>query len=301
MKKTIQKLAGTFYFDSTGFPFSIRRVEGTRVSHAYDFTGVIHRHDFTEIVIISGGVGEQIVDDVAGRVGTGDVFIIQNRMRHGFSDYRSLKIVNVMFDRRLLRGTESYFRKLPGYNAIFRTVPGRSGAAETIDGHLRLGRGQLHQLLELVAHAEEELQFRRDGFEIACVTLLQSMILLLSRSVAEEQTGPGEARLRIGRLLSELETGYADEWNLSQMARASSMSISTLLRVFRGATGTTPIEYLLRLRLEHAKAMLAETDWPIGEVALRCGFHDSNYFFKKFTERFLLSPRRFRKSSGGAV
>ena len=62
MKEMIQKLAGSFYFDSAEFPFSIRHVEGRSVSHACDFTGIIHSHDFIEIVIICEGVGEQIVD-----------------------------------------------------------------------------------------------------------------------------------------------------------------------------------------------------------------------------------------------
>ncbi len=297
MRKTVQKLTGTFYFDSSGFPFSIRRVEGKRVSHAHDFTGVVHSHDFIEIVIICDGVGEQIVDGAAGQVCAGDVFIMQNRMSHGFPDYRSLKIVNVMFARRLLRGTESYFRKLPGYHVIFRGVPGKGSRSGEFRGRLKLGRRQLHLLLELVARAEEELQLRHSGFEVSCITLLYGMILLLARSFTETPGNPAEATLRIGRLLSELETGYAEKWSLPRMARSSSMSVSTLLRVFRNATGTTPVEYLLRLRLENAKAMLAETSWPIGEVALRCGFHDSNYFSRKFAERFRLSPRCYRKNA----
>lgn len=295
MKKTIQKLSGSFYFDSAEFPFSIRRVEGRSVSHARDFTGVIHSHDFIEIVIICDGVGEQIIDGVAGRVCAGDVFVMHNRTRHGFPDYRSLKIVNVMFARRLLRGAESLFRKLPGYNVIFRALPGREARNGEFRGRLKLGRGQLQQLLELVARAEEELQLRRCGFELACLTLLQQMILLLARGFAENPEEPGGAQLRIGRLLSDLETSCADDWTLLRMARSSSMSVSTLLRVFREATGTTPVEYLLRLRLERAKALLTETGCPVGEIALLCGFHDSNYFSRKFTERFRVSPRGYRK------
>lgn len=293
MKEMIQKLAGSFYFDSAEFPFSIRHVEGRSVSHACDFTGIIHSHDFIEIVIICEGVGEQIVDGAATRVSAGDVFVMHNRTRHGFSDYRSLKIVNVMFSRRLLRGAESFFRKLPGYNVLFRALP-----AGEFRARLTLGKGQLLQLQELVTRMEEELRFRRCGFEVACMTQLQQMILFLARSFAENPEGPGEAPLRIGRLLSELETGYAEEWSLSRMARSSSMSVSTLLRVFRQATGTTPVEYLLRLRLERARMMLVESSCPVGEIALRCGFHDSNYFSKKFAARFRLSPRSYRKNGG---
>lgn len=66
------------------------------------------------------------------------------------------------------------------------------------------------------------------------------------------------------------------------------------LRLFRTATGTTPIEYLLEVRLRRAAELLRRTGLPVGEVAARCGFHDSNYFSKRFRALYGVSPRTFR-------
>ena len=54
------------------------------------------------------------------------------------------------------------------------------------------------------------------------------------------------------------------------------------------------MRYLLNLRLNHAAKLLATTDMPIMEVAIACGFEDSNYFSRAFNKNFHISPRAYR-------
>ena len=72
------------------------------------------------------------------------------------------------------------------------------------------------------------------------------------------------------------------------------MSRSNLMRVFRAATGQSPIEYLLRLRIQKAMALLRNTDLTITEIAMEVGFNDSNYFTRQFKRVQGSSPTRFR-------
>ena len=56
------------------------------------------------------------------------------------------------------------------------------------------------------------------------------------------------------------------------------------------------LEYQLTMRLSRAANMLLdERNTSIGEVALKMGFSDSNYFSKLFRSRFKCSPREYRK------
>jgi AraC-like DNA-binding protein len=75
------------------------------------------------------------------------------------------------------------------------------------------------------------------------------------------------------------------------------MSKSNLLAVFKEATGHSPIEYLIRLRLHNAAEMLASTSLSISEIAAECGFADSNYLTRQFRKIYNISPREFRKNS----
>ena len=58
-------------------------------------------------------------------------------------------------------------------------------------------------------------------------------------------------------------------------------------------------EYLSFLRLQQAAVDLAETSDSITDVAIRCGFSDSNYFKDCFKRRYGVSPRAYRKSAQG--
>ena len=80
---------------------------------------------------------------------------------------------------------------------------------------------------------------------------------------------------------------------------AAGVSPNYLSRKFRQATGMGVHEYLSFLRLQQAAVDLAETTDSITDVALRCGFSDSNYFKDCFKRRYGVSPRTYRKSAQG--
>ncbi len=54
--------------------------------------------------------------------------------------------------------------------------------------------------------------------------------------------------------------------------------------------------YVLKLRMELACRLLIDTNGKIQEIALKCGFHDSNYFNRMFRREFNISPEHYRKA-----
>ena len=59
-------------------------------------------------------------------------------------------------------------------------------------------------------------------------------------------------------------------------------------------TGTAPITYLLRLRLQKAASLL-RLSGRIGDVAMRVGFQDTNYFTRQFHAFYGCSPREYKR------
>ncbi|MOA56370.1 Arabinose operon regulatory protein [compost metagenome] len=57
----------------------------------------------------------------------------------------------------------------------------------------------------------------------------------------------------------------------------------------------TPVEYVMKYRLEQAKLLLLKTEWPIAEVAHQVGFENVPYFSNCFTSQIGLSPSKYRK------
>ncbi len=82
---------------------------------------------------------------------------------------------------------------------------------------------------------------------------------------------------------------------LGALAREVGFTSAHLIRLFRHDFGCTPMEYLIRLRMEHAHLLLTETDHPIGEIAARCGYSNFAFFSSTFKARYGDTPREYRR------
>ncbi len=73
------------------------------------------------------------------------------------------------------------------------------------------------------------------------------------------------------------------------------ISKSHLNRKIKAATGLTTSQYILKVRLNKAKKMLARSQKPIGEIALDCGFNDFAYFSRIFHKEFGMTPTAYQR------
>src|SRR2546426_6419660 len=66
-------------------------------------------------------------------------------------------------------------------------------------------------------------------------------------------------------------------------------------RRFRHSFGTSVHQYLIQLRIDHAKHLLADSDKPLVEIALQSGFYDQASFTRTFTRIERTTPSRWRR------
>ena len=85
------------------------------------------------------------------------------------------------------------------------------------------------------------------------------------------------------------------ELNSTFLADKMAMSISQLSRKINGITGYSTISYVLQLKLNKAKKMLADDNISITEVSDVCGFYDVSYFSRVFKKEFGVSPSHYQK------
>lgn len=79
------------------------------------------------------------------------------------------------------------------------------------------------------------------------------------------------------------------------------LSERTLSRRFQRATGTTPWQYLLTLRMNEAATLLRSTPLSITQIAAEVGITDSAHFSKQFKKANQLTPSQYRKAVRGHV
>jgi transcriptional regulator GlxA family with amidase domain len=82
---------------------------------------------------------------------------------------------------------------------------------------------------------------------------------------------------------------------IDNVAARLRLSTRRLERLFARAFGMPPKRYYDLIRLHRARKLLVETDLPITEVALRCGYVSPTQFSARFRETFGLSPLRQRQ------
>ena len=86
-----------------------------------------------------------------------------------------------------------------------------------------------------------------------------------------------------------------DEEISDDYAKLAKMSKFHFLRVFKEITGVSPVEYKNKVRIEHAKELLEDTNLGIGEIGISLGFSSSSYFCDAFKNKVGISPTQYRK------
>ena len=83
---------------------------------------------------------------------------------------------------------------------------------------------------------------------------------------------------------------------LSEVATACGLSVSHFSRAFHNSTGLAPHAWLLRARVESAKAMLRKREISISDIATASGFADRSHFARVFARMVGISPGAWRKT-----
>ncbi|MFN9504090.1 MAG: Ada metal-binding domain-containing protein [Rubrivivax sp.] len=99
----------------------------------------------------------------------------------------------------------------------------------------------------------------------------------------------------------QLDAAAALGHSLSMPALALRLGVTDrhLRRIFGATYGVAPLDYLTTRRLLRAKQLLTDTDWPVTQVALACGFASLRRFHAAFAERYRLNPSQLRQHRTG--
>ncbi|WP_116951250.1 GlxA family transcriptional regulator [Jiangella endophytica] len=141
---------------------------------------------------------------------------------------------------------------------------------------------------------------RRDHGAAAAAYVARRTVMPPHREGGQAQylpaADPADDGGRLAPTLTWMRAGLADDLQLADIARHAAMSTRTLVRRFREECGTTPLQWLIRQRVEHARELLETTTLPVEEVARRAGFRTSASLRQHFARRLGTSPLRYRQT-----
>ena len=137
-----------------------------------------------------------------------------------------------------------------------------------------------------------------DSVEQAMAVALVNGHAVRHRPVQIYRGGLGSARLR--RIKELVHAKMEDDLSLDEMAQSVGLSTAHFARMFRKSTGETPHQFVLRQRLERAKAMLRAPDARVLDVAVACGFKTQQHFAQVFRDVWGVSPTEYRQDLVGS-
>ncbi len=121
----------------------------------------------------------------------------------------------------------------------------------------------------------------------------------IMKMVAEHITATGKIGYS-GENAAELikkfiNRNYRSKISLALLSQKLGCSNSTMMKRFKEEYGITIADYINEVRLKNAEKFLIKSSKSVKEISAECGFSDQNYFSRRFSEKYGISPTEFRK------
>lgn len=254
-----------------------------------------HHHPEYELTLTLNSRGQRFIGDHVGSYGDGDLVLIGPNLPHTWAS------------------TERIDAARPHIALVMWFLPDWAAPLGQVFTELR-GVG------EMLARSAAGLRFSdaastsarpliEDLFERTTeerVLRLIEVLALLSRDhearpLAATAVPAGTDRTRIDRVLDFIHARYAEPLAIGDLADVAALSPSGLHRLFRRHTNMSVTDYLTRLRIGEACAMLSGSGKPVAHIADAVGYASLANFNRQFKSMKHITPRDYRKRFRSSV
>jgi len=153
--------------------------------------------------------------------------------------------------------------------------------------------GDNDMLTELMLKVFALLETREPGNEKIVAAYVPVILASLETHMRRKPVN-NKAEKMVKSCQREILEQFDQSLDLKQMAADLQVSYTYLRRMFRQFTGTSPHQYLLKLRLQKARDLLVMSNKSVKEIALECGFNSPYYFSRYFKEDRGMAPSEYR-------
>ena len=278
-------------------------IEGMTIEYPYclhkrDLTNFIvpwHWHEELELGYIQEGISKIVTVGAEYTVRQGDGFFVNSNVmcmkQNASSGVKTIEI-NHIFHPIFLGGHFKSRFETKYLNPVINN--------KQIEVHvIRRGRStanlilkNLYHLKELQNETDSEFQTRNTLSETWCLLIKE-----LQENPDIQKTTGMEQTNRLRSMIAYINQHYPERITLAEIAKIAGVSEREASRCFKKTIGQSPMEYLIKDRLNQSKKLLLETNMTITAICQQCGFSDSAYFGKVFRKSYGMTPSEYRSGS----
>lgn len=130
------------------------------------------------------------------------------------------------------------------------------------------------------------------GYKIRCKEIVYKII----NSILTEQISKTDTLIKYRKIkpaIIKMEADFGLNITVKELSRLCNMSPSNLTRLFLYVTGKTPMQYLINVRLNYAKAEISRGEQDLSALSERCGYADIFSFSRSFKKYVGVSPSKY--------
>ena len=235
-----------------------------------------HYHDCFEVYYLQAGTCWYFIDRKSYRLTAGDIALIPAGVIHktSYETEKSSRSLLYCAEGLIPESARQILMQLPYF-------PKSKENAALVQGIFR----------RIQAEYENPDPYSQDAIRI----LVAELLLLIAR---KSQMGHHEKQESpiVEKAAGYIQEHYMESVTLHDVAEHCFVSREHLSRIFKKETGFGFNEYLNVYRLKRANAILAENPKSkVSQVAVRCGFGDSNYFSKQYKKMYGVAPTQTKR------
>lgn len=141
-----------------------------------------------------------------------------------------------------------------------------------------------------------ELQRCQSGYEEMLTLLLRQLLIRIYRQRSKQNVLKNEyLDFEMELAAQYFNEHYNSELSVEAYAASRGMSVSWFIRNFKEYTNTTPLQYIVSIRVKNAQTLLETTTYSITEIGRIVGYDNPLYFSRIFHKQTGFAPSEYRK------
>lgn len=162
------------------------------------------------------------------------------------------------------------------------------------NNYIKLPSEHIHRITDIARKMSYELKHQYPGYiEMQKLYLNQLLILISRLRIRDSKPRTNALHQVVQDVITYISTNVNADLCLQTLSSKYNVSPSHLSKQFKNLTGMGLNEYINIARVTEAEKLLTSTKLPITEVALKCGFNDSNYFSRVFKKLKGITPKKY--------